>query len=271
MAAGLYRYWCLHNAKLRKEVISMTNETKTSFVNRVLGLSLKSVQGKYSFCNDSKKQILFGLNPPNIDVILSPSWSHNSYVHSMKHIHKIVNDGYELLIFTVYTKLNSKGKTQAAGFEPVVQKRKLLIGDDNKYRVVPLEFDENTDGGKGRPAPRKDQTISRIIRDTKISKKIKAVYNNKCQVCATRLEIPGGYYSEGAHIIPLGFDCHGPDLESNVLCLCPNHHVLMDSFAFTFDLSGKLIGLDGWLTVDPSHKISEASILWHNSIYSTKN
>ena len=256
---------------IKGEGISMANESKTSFVNRTLGLSLKSVQGKYSFCSDSKKQILFGLNPPNEDVILSPNWFSNSYVHSMKHIQKIVNDGYELLIFTVYTKINSKGKLQAAGFEPVVHKRKLLLGDDNKYRAVPLEFDENTALGKSGPAPRKDQTISRIIRDTKVSKKIKAIYDNKCQVCGTRLEIPGGSYSEGAHIIPLGFDCHGPDLESNVLCLCPNHHLLMDSFAFTFNLSGKLIGLDGWLTVDPSHKISDASILWHNSIYSTKN
>jgi 5-methylcytosine-specific restriction protein A len=249
----------------------MRKETRTNFVNRTLGLSYKNVQGKFSYCSDANKQILFSLNIPNGDVILSPNWSHNGYAHSIKHIQKIVEEGYELLIFKVLTQKNSNGKTIAVGFEPKVEKRKLLMDDGKTYRAVPLDFEDNTDKVEDGPAPRKDQTISRIIRNTKVSNKIKSLYDNTCQVCGVKLETPKGGYSEGAHIIPLGAPDHGPDVESNVLCLCPNHHVLLDSFSFTFDRHGTLIGLDGELKTEPSHKISDESSRWHNSMYSEKN
>tara|TARA_R110002033_G_scaffold38017_2_gene77248 strand:+ start:1154 stop:1903 length:750 start_codon:yes stop_codon:yes gene_type:complete len=249
----------------------MTKETRTNFVNRTMGLSYKSIQGKYSFCSDVKKQILFSLNFPNGDVILSPNWSHNGYAHSIKHIQKIVEEGYELLIYEVQTKKDRNGQTIVVGFESKVEKRKLLNVDGKKYRAVPLDFEEHSDNDECCPSSRKDQTISRIIRNTMVSNKIKSLYENTCQVCGIKLETPKGGYSEGAHIIPLGAPSHGPDVESNVLCLCPNHHVLLDSFSFTFDQHGKLVGLGGELKTEPSHKISDKSIRWHNSMYSEKN
>ena len=245
----------------------MNKETRTNFVNRILGLNLGSIQGMYSYCSDTKRQILFSLNAPNGDVVLSPNWSSKNYAHSIKHIKKITDEGYELLVFRVWTKKNSKGETRATGFNPIIEKRNLLTTDGRTYKAVPLDFEVDSGPSESSPAPRKEQTMIRVIRDTKVSRKIKALYDNTCQVCGTKLETPKGSYSEGAHIIPLGAPHHGPDEESNILCLCPNHHVLLDRFSFTFAKSDKLLGVDGALKVARSHNISDRSINWHQSMY----
>lgn len=71
--------------------------------------------------------------------------------------------------------------------------------------------------------------VSRRIRDTALSREIKVIYDNKCQICGT--VIPGlgnRMYSEGAHVRPLGRPHLGADALSNLLCLCPNHHTELD-------------------------------------------
>lgn len=248
------------------EELKLNKETKTSFVNRTLGLSLGATQGMYSCCSDAKRQVLFSLNVPNGDIILSPNWSTNSYARSIKHIKKISDEGYELLVFRVWTKKNSKGETRTVGFDPVTEKRKLIDVDGKTFRAVPLDYEEESEPSNNTRAQRKNQTIDRIIRDTKISKKIKNLYQNSCQVCGVKLVTPSGDYSEGAHIIPLGAPHHGPDKESNILCLCPNHHVLLDKFSITFASDGQVSGNeDHRMTL--LHDISETSIIWHNTMY----
>jgi putative restriction endonuclease len=72
-------------------------------------------------------------------------------------------------------------------------------------------------------------TVSRRIRDTALSREIKSMYANRCQICGTA--IPGvgeRLYSEGAHVKPLGRPHLGADALSNLLCLCPNHHTELD-------------------------------------------
>lgn len=72
-------------------------------------------------------------------------------------------------------------------------------------------------------------TVTRRIRDTALSREVKAMYSHKCQVCQT--SIPGlgeRLYSEGAHVKPLGRPHLGADLLDNILCLCPNHHTQLD-------------------------------------------
>jgi hypothetical protein len=70
--------------------------------------------------------------------------------------------------------------------------------------------------------------VTRTIRSTAVSRAVKRFYQDHCQVCGLRLDIPGGSISEGAHIRALGKPHHGPDMPENVLCLCPNHHSLFD-------------------------------------------
>ena len=110
---------------------------------------------------------------------------------------------------------------------------------------------------------RQEMRVSRIVRDTAQSKKIKALYKHKCQVCGTRLECPTGPYSEAAHIRPLGSPHDGPDTASNLLCLCPNHHVLFDNGAISIAEDLSLINDSGSLTVHKDHHISEDHLAYH--------
>ncbi|MFI9052650.1 YDG/SRA domain-containing protein [Streptomyces sp. NPDC053427] len=83
------------------------------------------------------------------------------------------------------------------------------------------------------------------IRDSAVVRQVKAMYDNTCQICNLRLEVsPGGEaYSEAAHIQALGKPHNGPDKVENVLCLCPNCHVLFDRGAL--QLTDGLDVLDG--------------------------
>jgi len=117
------------------------------------------------------------------------------------------------------------------------------------------------------PALRQESTVVRIIRDTQQAGRIKALYEYGCQVCGIRLEGSAGPYAEAAHIRPLGAPHNGPDMLDNLLCLCPNHHVLFDygGFAIADDLS--LLGIDGRLNVKSEHAISVEHIRYHREHY----
>ncbi|OLF11253.1 hypothetical protein BLA60_14395 [Actinophytocola xinjiangensis] len=118
---------------------------------------------------------------------------------------------------------------------------------------------------------RRDETVQRIVRSTKVSRFIKSLYDDTCQACRTRLVVAGDRsYSEGAHIRPLGRGHDGPDIPSNVLCLCPNCHVLFDNGAMIIDaerqvwVNGTLLGP---LTVDDQHYVDEAHLAYHRDHY----
>lgn len=112
-------------------------------------------------------------------------------------------------------------------------------------------------------APRREVWVSRLIRDTGQTKRIKALYGHRCQMCGTRLECPAGPYSEAAHIRPLGAPHDGPDTADNILCLCPNHHVLFDLGAISVADDMTLIGKAGNLTVHRNHGIGEEHLRYH--------
>lgn len=71
--------------------------------------------------------------------------------------------------------------------------------------------------------------VSRIIRDTKLSREIKKENDWKCQVCGKSILLPNyQYYSEGHHLKPLGGEHFGPDIRENIIILCPTHHAEFD-------------------------------------------
>jgi putative restriction endonuclease len=113
------------------------------------------------------------------------------------------------------------------------------------------------------PAPRYEATVSRLIRDTTITRRVKALHGNRCQVCGERLATPAGFYAEAAHIRPLGAPHHGPDTLSNVLCLCPNHHALFDFGSFGVADDYSLLGLPGALRLQASHRPDPAQLAYH--------
>jgi putative restriction endonuclease len=114
---------------------------------------------------------------------------------------------------------------------------------------------------------RVEVTVQRIVRDTKIAKRVKQLHKYQCQVCGIALETSAGLYAEAAHIKPLGQPHNGPDVESNILCLCPNHHVLFDNGGLTIADDLKLIGVDGELKTVKKHKIELEFIQYHREHY----
>lgn len=102
-----------------------------------------------------------------------------------------------------------------------------------------------------------------IARDVTQAREIKVLYANRCQMCETRLECPAGPYSEAAHIRPLGFPHSGPDTRDNMLCLCPNHHVLFDNGAISIAEDLSLIGLEGSVKVHRGHHLDRRHLAYH--------
>ena len=115
------------------------------------------------------------------------------------------------------------------------------------------------------PAPRRETTTLRIVRDTAVSRAVKRLHRYCCQVCGTRLAGAAGPYAEAAHIRPLGAPHHGPDVLANVLCLCPNHHVLFDLNSFSIADDGQLLGLPGQLRQHPKHPLDPACLAYHRT------
>lgn len=91
---------------------------------------------------------------------------------------------------------------------------------------------------KGGLPKRAMSQVSRIVRDTAIVLELKALYGGVCQRCGETLLLPSGRgYVEGHHIKPLGGEHRGPDRRDNVICVCPNCHVLLDFAAVEIDIS----------------------------------
>jgi hypothetical protein len=126
--------------------------------------------------------------------------------------------------------------------------------------IPPVEGDA---GGRESPPRRTELSISHIIRSSALIEYVKSLYDFNCQVCRKSVEVPDGRYAEGAHIQPLGWPHHGPDDLSNVLCLCPNHHVQFDYGQFSIADDFSLLDLEGSLGVDPRHKLSRKRLQYH--------
>ncbi|CAA9467584.1 MAG: hypothetical protein AVDCRST_MAG05-214 [uncultured Rubrobacteraceae bacterium] len=125
--------------------------------------------------------------------------------------------------------------------------------------------EEVREGSVAYSAPRRQTLrVARIVRDSPRAKKIKVLYGHRCQICGTRLECPAGPYAEAAHIRPLGTPHNGPDTEDNILCLCPNHHVLFDNGAISIAEDLSLTGAEGGvLTVHKHHRINPDHLAYH--------
>lgn len=68
----------------------------------------------------------------------------------------------------------------------------------------------------------------------------------------------GKYYSEVHHIKPLGQQHNGPDSKDNMICVCPNHHTVLDFFALRLDIS---------LLQANKHTLNPVYIAYHNEQY----
>lgn len=119
---------------------------------------------------------------------------------------------------------------------------------------------------------RVDTQVSRIIRNTELARGIKEQYNHRCQVCGTtRQRSAAQPYAEAHHIHPLGDTPPGPDVEENILVLCPNHHadfdyglIRVNPETLTIDHSYEAETDGDTLHVHADHSLNRDYLEYHN-------
>jgi putative restriction endonuclease len=114
-------------------------------------------------------------------------------------------------------------------------------------------------------------TIQRVVRDPKLGKWIKSLYEYKCQVCGIQINTSAGYYAEAAHIKAIGEPHNGPDTIDNLLCLCPNHHLMFDKGVFVIDDNFTLIGIAGKITFHHDHPVAKEFISYHRTVFADED
>lgn len=118
-------------------------------------------------------------------------------------------------------------------------------------------------------------TISRRVRDSALAREVKAMYSNCCQACGTAVPgIGNRFYSEGAHVRPLGRPHLGQDHLENLLCLCPNHHsemdlggmVILDDFRLAHTSDSRAFSE---LSFRPGHTIDGENVRYQRQLWMT--
>ncbi|SCF05414.1 YDG/SRA domain-containing protein [Micromonospora tulbaghiae] len=140
-----------------------------------------------------------------------------------------------------------------------------------RYRLVAIESSDpppNNTGTAGQSAARTEATIQRLVRSTAVANGVKRLHRYKCQICGIQLSTPAGLYAEAAHIRGLGKPHNGPDVASNVLCLCPNDHLLFDAGAIYIDVNGVVRQTEtgdelGSLRLTQGHSVDWAQLSYH--------
>lgn len=99
-----------------------------------------------------------------------------------------------------------------------------------------LAYDETTSTDAGIDVVEIRRFVRNVrLRNTLLAADIKRRYENVCQVCRDRIQLTSSTYSEAHHLKPLGGPHFGPDVERNIIVLCPNHHVMFDRAALYID------------------------------------
>ena len=113
--------------------------------------------------------------------------------------------------------------------------------------------------------------IYRVLRDTNLTKKMKQLYKNRCQICGTVIKLKDGKeYSEAHHIKPLGKH-NGPDSADNIIILCPNHHVEFDYGVIAIDPENLTVlhkdpknpYFGKKIYIHPSHNLNKEYLRYH--------
>ena len=122
--------------------------------------------------------------------------------------------------------------------------------------IYGVDLHHEKDKSNNEESLRVSREIDIILRKKILVDKIKKMYNYTCQICGTRISIHNDkYYSEVHHIIPLGIPHNGSDSIDNMICVCPNDHVLLDFFAIPIET--KYLKLY-------RHDISAVAVEYHN-------
>ena len=109
--------------------------------------------------------------------------------------------------------------------------KKLYLPEED---ISPKDL-EQYDSFSKRNQSDKTVTISRLVRDSVLAKKLKLLYKHQCQVCNQQLPSYNGFISEAHHIHPYNKTHKGDDTWGNMIVLCPNCHAQFDTLFFAID------------------------------------
>lgn len=124
----------------------------------------------------------------------------------------------------------------------------------SSYPVVASPLDLLEQNATDEAVERRAIEVNAQIRNRKISTALKKHYDNRCMICGIQLRISEDeYYSEAAHIKPLGLPHNGPDHTINMLILCPNHHLQFDRGVLTLRLGMGGYIINSLIPNDPLH------------------
>lgn len=149
--------------------------------------------------------------------------------------HYLNRHNYENTAFQVIQQhcLGYKKYTGPSRFEKVKNTFRLItaiVETEVHHTPVAIDIEDPS-----QPERVKQETY-RILRDTVLARTVKEANQYQCQICGQTLKIKDNMpYAEAHHIIPLGAPHNGPDVHDNILCVCPNHHVLLDYGAIKLD------------------------------------
>lgn len=140
----------------------------------------------------------------------------------------------------------------------------LLKIDEDETNV--FESSGTLPEGNRNPSRRKS-TGNEMQRDSDVAEYVKRLFKHACQICGLQLAGRTGPIAHGAHIRGLGSPHNGPDIPSNILCLCPYHHRLFDAGGIyiddnfqVLDIKGELLGP---LILNKEHPIDLEYVRYH--------
>ncbi len=100
--------------------------------------------------------------------------------------------------------------------------------EESSKKLEKVHFDEDEEIASDAPAIVKELMRKVRIRNSKVVKKLKVLYENKCQISGEKYTFKkrnGEYYSEGHHFIELGKN--GSDSVRNIIILSPLIHRML--------------------------------------------
>ncbi|MBB4923214.1 YDG/SRA domain-containing protein [Kitasatospora kifunensis] len=199
---------------------------------------------------------------------------------------------------------NSSLAVSAASRAPVRVVRTIAAGAGGRFRYDGLYrvedyWSESDDGGhrvwryriaripganEGKPAALEDAEAltekaypefggdgfsvrrSRFVGMSAVTEDLKKLHDHMCQVCGVRIVGPQGPYVQIAHIRPIGDG--GRSGRGNMLCLCPNHHIMLDLGVLIINPDLTIVSrvdsaLIGRLREVPKHIIDRQSLADH--------
>lgn len=130
---------------------------------------------------------------------------------------------------------------------------------------------------------RRIRELKAQIRNPSNVRELKTLYGHRCCFCQKSVQVgvdPDAFYSEGAHIKPLGAPHNGPDAKSNMVLLCPEHHLQLDRGILRMRTRNGVLTIDSRIDGDPlhgrpvtvqqPHVLDHLMIAWHFNFWAPR-